>query len=351
LNSLWQVLPKVQTLQNYDQICSDINEGKFAPIYFLSGVEPFFIDRIAQLIEQNALEEGQKDFNLIVGYGRDSKIQDILVNARKFPVMAERQVVIVREAQDMMDWLSKDRVNDLLVYIKHNSPSTILVFCYKYKTLSAKSPLRKPIEKFGVLLETKKIWDNQVPKYIKGMLREEGLKLSEKAVDVLFELVGNDIERLHNEIQKLKLVEDHEEEIDEIMVGKYIGLSNPFSIIDLHKAIAHRRADKALEMAFEMYSSEKSEILPLIASLYRFFTKILEAHQSGKRDPNGIQAALKINFYQAQDMAAAVNNYPLPKVLEFFDFLLEADKSVKGVSESQSNPHQIVQELFAKIFL
>jgi len=351
LNSLWQVLLKIHGLQNYDQICSDINEGKFSPIYFLSGSEPFFIDRVAQLIETNALEEAQKDFNQVIAYGRDSKMQDILANARKFPVMSERQVVIVREAQEMTEWNQKDRVNDLLVYVQNHSPSTILVFCYKYKVLTAKSPLKKPIEKVGVLLETKKIFDNQVPKYIKAMVREEGLILSEKATDVLFELVGNDIERLHNEIQKLKLLDSKEEPIDEKTIEKYIGQSNPFSIIDIHQAIAHKKVDKALEMALTMYSGEKKELLPLLASLYRFFTKILEAHQSGKRDPNGLKAALNINYYQAQDLAAAVENYPFPKVLEFFDHLIEADKAVKGVTEAYSNAHQVIQVLFSKMFL
>ncbi len=342
---------KKQGLKDYDQICADISEGKFSPVYFLSGDEPFFIDRISQLIESTALDESQKDFNQIILYGRETKMVDVLGNARKFPVMSERQVVLVREAQEMMDWRSKDRVKDLAQYLENPVPSTILVFCYKYKVLPEKSPLKKPLHGAGVLLETKKIYDSQVPKYIRAMVAEEGLELTDKAVDVLFELVGNNIERLHNEIQKLKLVEDHEELIDHVMIARYIGSSNPFSILDIHAAIAHKKNEKAMSMAFTLFKGEKSEILPFISSLYRFFGRILEAHHSGQKDPNGIKNDLRVNYYQAQDLAAAVYNYPPGKILECYDYLLDADKSIKGVRESYSDSKQIIQELFSKIFL
>ncbi len=341
---------KIHKLKDYDQICSDISEGRFSPIYFLSGDEPYFIDRIAQLIESNALQDSQKDFNQVILYGRDSKMEDILGNARKFPVMSDRQVIVVREAQEMSDWRDSKKVQLLQQYLENLVPSTILVFCYKYKTLPAKSSIKGPIQKGGVLLETKKIYDSQIPKYIKGMLHEEGLKLTDKAVDVLFELVGNDIERLHNEIQKLKIIDDHDEIIDEKQIGKHIGLSNPFSIIDLHHSIAHKQVEKSFSMAFAMYKGEKSEVLPFISSLYRFFSRVIDAHKCGKKDPNGIKLALRVNYYQAQDLAAAIYNYPYDQVLSFFDHLLEADKSVKGVSEGHSNAHQITQELLSKIF-
>ena len=183
------------------------------------------------------------------------------------------------------------------------------------------------------------------------MTKEERLNLTEKAVDLLFELVGNNIERLHNEIQKLKLIEDHEESIDDRMVARYVGLSNSYSFIDIHQAIAHKKTDKALSMAFSMFRGEKKELLPFLASLYRFFGRIIEAHQSGQKDPNGIKNSLKINYYQAQDLAAAIYNYPPSQVLKFYDYLLEADKSVKGVNESHSESTQIIQELFSKMFI
>ena len=185
------------------KIWSDLKVGKYAPVYFLQGEESFYIDLISNYVEAHALSEAEKGFNQVILYGKDVTMATVLTNARRFPMMAERQVVIVKEAQDIQD-LNKDiGVKLLLDYLTRQVPSTILVFCHKHKSLDKRRELGKKVDQYAVMLNTKKMYDNQLPEFVYEYMKEKKVQADDRAVQVLCEYVGNDLHRLANEIDKL----------------------------------------------------------------------------------------------------------------------------------------------------
>src|SRR5690554_3169395 len=185
-------------LDKVKSIISDLKNGNTKPIYFLMGEEPYYIDGISKYIEENVLSEEEKGFNQMVLYGRDVTIEDVVSNAKRYPMMAEKQVVIVKEAQDL-----SRTIENLVSYAINPQPTTILVLCYKYKTLDKRKKLAKQIAKIGVLFESKKLYDNQVPDWIKRVLAGKGYTITPKAAQMLVEFLGNDLSKVNNELEKL----------------------------------------------------------------------------------------------------------------------------------------------------
>src|SRR5688500_13089392 len=174
------------------KIMTDLKAGKFAPVYFLQGEETFYIDLISDYIEMHALTEAEKGFNQVIVYGKDATMATILTHARRFPMMAERQVVIVKEAQEIQD-LNKETGSKLLLdYVAKAVPSTILVFCHKHKSLDKRRELSKKIEQYTVTLNTKKLYDNQLPEFVQEYAKEKKINIDDRAVMALCEYVGND---------------------------------------------------------------------------------------------------------------------------------------------------------------
>jgi DNA polymerase III subunit delta len=187
---------------NVKKILTDVRAKKFAPVYFLQGEETFYIDQISDYIEAKALSEAEKGFNQVIVYGKDAAMATILTHARRFPMMAERQVVIVKEAQDIQD-LNKEIGGKLLLdYLTKPVPSTILVFCHKHKSLDKRKELGKKIDQYSVCLSTKKLYDNQLPEFVAEYAREKKISIDDRAVMALCEYVGNDLHRLANEMDK-----------------------------------------------------------------------------------------------------------------------------------------------------
>ncbi|MEM9143152.1 MAG: DNA polymerase III subunit delta, partial [Bacteroidota bacterium] len=202
------------------QIVMDIRNGNIYPLYFLSGDEPYYIDKIADYIAQNLLSEEEKGFNQMVLYGKDVNVDDVIGNAKRYPMMAQRQVLIIKEAQHL-----SRTIEQLTTYADNPQPTTVLVLCYKYKKLDKRKKLYKSIKKSGVLFESKKLYENQVSDWIRTQLNSKGYSISHKAASLLVEFLGTDLSRISKELEKLQLVLPQVQEIRPEAIEKHIGIS------------------------------------------------------------------------------------------------------------------------------
>lgn len=336
----------------FDSILSDLKSNKYAPFYFLEGEEPFFIDQITEFIEENALDESQKSFNQVVIYGKESSIADIIGQAKRFPVMSERQVVIVKEAQEISDF-GKDKSNALFEnYLQNPVPSTILVFAYKYKNLDKRSALAKKIIKAGVHFSSKKIYENELEKWIDFLLKSKGLKAEPKAVFLIAENIGMDLSRVNNELEKIRLSIPEDELIDESKVMKFIGISREYNVWELQKAFATGKRSKVFSIIAYLEKNPKAApLVTILAALYTLYSRILIIQQKNYQNPKSVQDDLGLNYYAAQEYFSGAKFYPKAKVREIISSLRLADAQLKGVEANQMKDSEILKELALRIML
>jgi DNA polymerase III subunit delta len=328
---------------------SDLKAGKYAPVYFLQGEETFYIDVIADYIEEHALPPADKSFNQVIVYGKDAAMAGILTHARRFPMMAQKQVVIVKEAQEIQD-LNKENGSKLLLdYLKNPSPTTVLVFCHKHKSLDKRKELGKKIDQFTTALNCKKIYDNQLPEFIAEYAQDKKISIEERAVMALCEYVGNDLHRLTNEIDKLMIAAQGTSiSLEQVMSG--VGVSKEYNIFELQKAII--RKDTLLANKIVNYfeaNTKKNPMIPVVAFLYSFFSKLLAASQAPDKSDKGLVSGLKISPYAAKDYVYALRQYPPDKIIYTISSLREADLKLKGVNSGSDTEGQILRELIFRI--
>jgi DNA polymerase-3 subunit delta len=337
---------------DYNSIIREIQEGKFAPVYFLHGDEPFFIDNITSHIENNVLDETQKSFNQYVLYGKDTNFQQILSTAKKYPMMGERQVVIVKEAQDLKGW-NNEQENDLFIhYLENPLPSTILLFAHKYKSLDKRKKLSKVIEKHSVAFESKKIYDNQVPSWIQSYAGARGAEITPKAVHLLAENIGNNLQRLSNEIEKLLLNVPKGLAIDDKAVHRHVGISKEYNVFELQKAIGMGNFNKALKIVkYFAANPTNNPIILTIGSLFSYFSKLLLLHTNQASDPQTIARVLKISPRFAPEYVSALKHYNLVKVLNNIQLIHEADLHSKGIGYNltKGKEGELLKELVFKL--
>lgn len=331
------------------KILADLKAGKYAPVYFLQGEETYYIDLIANYIEENALAPAERSFNQVIVYGKDAPMATILTHARRFPMMAERQVVIVKEAQDIPD-LNKEGGSKLLLdYLKNPSPTTVLVFCHKHKTVDKRKELGKKIDQYTVALTCKKVYDDKLPDFVAGYAREKRISMDDRAVQALCEYVGNDLHRLTNELDKLAIgVEGKTITIDHVMHG--VGVSKEYNIFELQKAIV--REDVLLANKIVNYfeaNTKRNPMIPVVAFLFSFFSKLLAASQVSDQSERGLVSALKISPYAAKDYLMALRKYQQNRIILAIGCLREADLKLKGVNAGSESEGQIIRELVYKI--
>jgi DNA polymerase-3 subunit delta len=303
-------------LADFNAIIKDLQAGIFAPVYFLQGEEPFFIDTIVEYIEQHALEESQKSFNQLVLYGKDAGLVDIIGAARRYPMMGERQVVIVKEAQEIKEWTKEDKQTLVINYLENPLPSTILVFAHKHKSIDKRTKLGKNLEKHTIFLSTKKIYDNQVPSWIEAFCQSQGLSIDKDAVMLLSENIGNNLNRLGNEIKKLSMnITDGV--ITKKMIEQFIGISKDYNVFELQKAIGARNKGKAMKIVHYFSANPGSNPLVLIIfGLFGYFSKLLIIHHQGASDKNTVARLIGVNPFFAGEYMAASRNYPLSQVIQ-----------------------------------
>jgi DNA polymerase-3 subunit delta len=331
------------------KIMTDLKAKKFAPVYFLQGEESFYIDMISDYIEKNVLTEAEKGFNQVVVYGKDAAMATILTHAKRFPMMAERQVVIVKEAQDIQDLNKEIGAKLLLDYVTKPVPSTVLVFCHKHKSLDKRRELGKKIDQLTVALTTKKPYDNTLPEFVADYVKEKKISMDERAMITLCEFVGNDLHRLANEIDKLSLTLAGGS-ISSEQVMNQVGVSKEYNIFELQKAILQRDTLLANRIVnFFESNTRKNPMIPVVAYLFSFFSKLLAATQAADKSDKGLVSTLKISPYSAKDYSLALRLFPPDKIMENISSIKDADLKLKGVNSGSDTEGQIFRELVYRI--
>ena len=328
------------------QITKDIKAGQLKPIYFLMGVEPYYIDKLTDFIAQNVLEEQERDFNQSILYGRDVTIEDVISTAKRFPMMADRQVVIVKEAQELSRTIDK-----LEAYAENPQPTTVLVFAYKYKTLDKRKKITKLLDKVGVVYESKKLYENQVGEWIKRVLAGQGYSIEPKAAAILVEFLGTDLSKINNELEKLKIILPKGHTFTPTDIEENIGFSKDFNNFELRKAIGEKNQVKAYQIIDYFAQNPKDNPLVVTTGLvFGFFSQLLQYH--GLKDKSQMNAAkvLKVNPFFVKDYEVAFRNYPMKKVSAIVAALRTIDVKSKGVGAASTSQHDLLKELLITIF-
>jgi DNA polymerase-3 subunit delta len=332
------------------KILTDIKAGKFEPIYILQGEETYYIDLISSYIEQNALTDSEKGFNQVILYGRDSPVSVILNNARRFPMMSERQVVIVREAQDIPDLAKEGGQKLLLDYFARPLSSTILVLCHKYKTIDKRKELGKKADQLTLSVTFKKPYENQLPDFVDEYVRSKGFSIDDLGTQALCESVGNDLNRLANEVDKMLIGRQPGDTLGGDYVMSQVGMSREFNIFELQKAIINQDPFRTHQVA-EYFASNTRKNPPImsVAFLFSFFSKLLVAASVSARSKEDVVTALRINPYGAGDYVNALRKYSLEKIIRNISLLKDTDLRLKGVNSGSEDEGQILKELVVRL--
>ena len=328
----------------YDQILSDIHKKNFAPIYFLTGDEPYFIDMISDSIENEALDEADRDFNQIVLYGRDVDVETIANHARSFPMMGERMVVIVKEAQDVKD------LEGFEAYLDTIPETTLLVFVYKYKKFDKRKTLAKKIDKKGVWFESKKLYDNNIPGWIQNYLKAEGYSITPKAMQMMADFLGTDLHKIANELQKLMISVPKNRSIDDADVERNIGISKDFNVFELQNAIGNRDVLKANRIVSYFGDNPKENPLLVTAiNLYAYYMKILKLHCTQDKSQGNLASVLGVNPFFVRDYLAAARNIPPQMCIRNISILREFDMKSKGYDSGDTSEKDLYREMIFKL--
>jgi DNA polymerase-3 subunit delta len=327
-----------------NQLITDIKGSKIAPIYFLMGEESYYIDILSDYIESHVLAEEEKGFNQMVLYGKDVSIQDIVSNAKRYPMMADRQVIIVKEAQN----LSKT-IEQLVDYAKNPQPTTVLVFNYKYKTLDKRKALYKTLSKSSVVFESKKIYDDKIPSWIQSFLSTKQLTITPKASIMLAEFLGNDLSKIANELHKLALVVGSQNEVTPDIIEENIGISKDYNNFELQKAIGHLDHKKAYQIVnYFAQNSKQHPFVLTISILYMYFSKLMKLHTVRDKTSGAVAKALGVNPYFVNEYITVSRNFPMKRISGILETLRIYDTKSKGVGANLS-PRDLYNELIYNI--
>ena len=331
-------------MKSYDEIIKDIQRKIYYPVYFLSGEEPYYIDLISDYIEETLLQPEEKEFNLMVMYGRDTDVQAIIDSCKRFPMMSNYQLVIIKEAQDVKN------IDELEKYIANPLASTILVICYKYHKVDKRKTFAKLLEKNAVLFESSKVYDNQVPAWIATYVKEHGYSIQQKAAIMMAEFLGADLSKIVNEVSKIIINYPKGSEITPEQVELNIGISKDFNVFELQKALGTKNVFKANQIIKYFAENEKENpIVKVIPILFSYFVKVFLYHNLKDRTPNNVASALSINRMFIDDYATAAHNFPRQKLREVFGYLREYDNRSKGIGSASTNSGELMKEMIYKI--
>ena len=332
-------------MEEAKEIVNNIQKGSVSPLYFLMGEEPYYIDRISDFIAQNLLVEEEKGFNQIIMYGRDTSVDEIVSNAKRYPMMAERQVIIVKEAQDLSRSIEK-----LVAYAENPQPTTTLVFCYKYKSLDKRKKLSKVLKKNGILFESKRLYENQVADWIMKTLKARNYTISPKAAQMLVEFLGIDLGKIDNELNKLQLITPEDTQITPELIEQNIGISKDFNNFELRKAIGLRDSLKAHRIVNYFAQNPKDNpMVVTISLLFSYFSQIMQYHGLPDKSKANVAKQLKVNPYFVGDYVVAAKNYPMKKVSQVIGLLHETDVKGKGVGAVNVSHGDLLKELMVRI--
>ncbi|HYK77928.1 MAG TPA: DNA polymerase III subunit delta [Daejeonella sp.] len=340
---------------NTQEILKDLKNRKFKPLYLLHGEEPYYIDLISDYIEKNVLTDAEKGFNQTILYGKDTDVQSILNAAKRFPMMSEFQVIVVKEAQDLK-WSKegdddKKATDGLLNYLENPLQSTILVFCYKYGKFDKRKKTYKAFEKKGLVFESAEIYESKVPAWIEDFVRDRAYRIHARAAALLAEYLGNDLSKVANELEKLMLNLAPGGEITAELVQDNIGISKEYNVFELQNAIARRDAFKVNQIINYFAANPKSNPLPMVlGALNTYFTKVLKFHYAKDRSQQGLARELGVSPFFVKDYELAGKNYDKLKTFHVISYLRQCDIRSKGVeSTGNTNDGELMKELMFKI--
>ena len=328
------------------KIINEIKAGNIKPIYFLMGEEPYYIDKLVEFIEKSILTEEEQGFNQSVLYGRDTTIEDIVSTSKRYPMMAERQVVIVKEAQDLVKTIDK-----LDSYAENPQPTTVLVLAYKYKVLDKRKKLIKTLSKSGVVFDSKKMYDNQVGTWLTRVLQGKKLTIEPKASAMLVEFLGNDLSKIANEIAKLEIILPKGSLITAHHIEENIGFSKDFNVFEFRKAIGEKNQIKSYQIANYFAQNPKDNPIVVTTSLvFSFFSQLLQYHGLKDKNPAKVAAVLKVNPFFLKDYDVALRNYPMKKVSAIVAILRDIDVKSKGVGANALPQSDLLKQMLFNIF-
>lgn len=334
-------------MKNLETILKNIKNKTFLPIYFLHGEEPFYIDEVVKELEKEVLTEEEKAFNQTVLYGKDTTYREILSLARQFPMMGEKQLIILKEAQNT-ELTSKD-IQALENYTAQPVPSTILVIAYKGK-IDRRKKFIKTLSESNMLFESEPVKDWALPKFIEKEIDKAGLKAQSNVTLLLSEYLGNDLSRIANEINKLKQILEPGSEVTTAVVERHIGISKDYNVFELQKALALKNETQALKIAYYMGKNPKSNpLVVMLGSLYYFFSNLILYHTMKGATPNTIASQLRINPFFIKDYEAAAKFYPLRHTTKIISILREFDMKSKGLGAVNMTDAELLKEMVYKI--
>lgn len=330
---------------SYEQIISDLKNRIYHPVYFLSGDEPYYIDKLTDFAAKNILKEEEKAFNQTILYGKEVTARDIDGAARRFPMMSNHQVIIVKEAQDVKDF------DELSHYISQPLKSTILILCYKYENLDKRKKVYKEISQNAVRMVTKKLYDDKVPAWIAAHLKTLGYQIEPKAAALLTEFLGSDLSKMANELEKLIItLPDGMKIITSQHIERNIGISKEYNNFELSNALIARDVVKANRIIRYFADNQKNiHISQTISHLYFFFVKLLTLHFLEDKSQSNVAASLKIHPFFVKDYEKASRIFPIRKVVQCISLLREYDMKSKGFGSSSAEPGELLKELIYKI--
>ena len=347
----------------FNEVLSDLKKKNYRPVYFLMGDEPYFIDRISNHIEQNVLDEAGKEFNQTILYGQDVDVLRVISEAKRYPMMSDHTVIIIKEAQNIKNLVKDSSAgtgnNDeertknrspLLNYLENPQRSTILVFCYKYKTLDKRTSLAKAIAKHAVLFESKKIYENRIPDWIGVYLKAKKYSISPKGAVMLTEFLGADLGKIANELEKLMINLPVGSEITPDDIQKYVGISKDFNVFELSNALGEKNILKANRIAAYFGANKKDNPLVLtVPALFGYFNKLLTIQFIKDRSKENLAKELKVHPFFVSDYITAARNYSSGKLVKVISELRETDLRSKGVGNVSAEEGELLKELVYKI--
>jgi DNA polymerase-3 subunit delta len=327
----------------FEAIITELKAGKFKPVYFLMGEEPYFIDVITDYLTANVLAESEKAFNQLVFYGRDTDMGNIVTSARKFPMMASRQLIVVKEAQHLRN------LDGLESYLTAPLASTILVLAYKYKKIDKRTKMAKMLAEKSVLLDSEKMREDKVPAWISTHLASTGYQIETKEATLLVDFLGNDLGKIAKELEKLILVlPQGSRQITSGLIEKNIGISKDFNNFELNRALVSRDIVKANRIVQYFSNNQRSNPYVLtISSLFFYFTKVLLYHGIHNKSKENVARELGINPYFVTEYEQAARSFPLPKTRQIISWLRQYDLKAKGASVASEG--ELLKELIYKI--
>lgn len=328
----------------HNQIIKDIESGRFEKIYFLHGEEPLFIDMITDAIVKNALEEHERDFNQTIIYGKEADALSLISEAKGYPMMAERRLVVLKEAQDFRG------MEDLLPYFENPSDQTILVINHKYKNYDTRKKSMKAVAKNGLVFKSEKVKEYKLPDWIKDHVISQGYSITPKASMLLAEFLGNDLSRIVNEIEKLEILVEKGTTINEIHIEENIGISKDYNVFELINAVGSRNIEKANRIVdYFDHNPKATSIIVVISNLFNHYSRLMRIHFLENKSREAIAAAIKVHPFVAGELLSSAKIYNPKKIAANIAVLHEYDLKSKGVGNTSFTHGQLMKELIFRL--